>query len=416
MSALLTLTMALTRNFLRSRSGLFFGLIFPILLLLIFGAVFGSPGSSQYGLYVQNLDLGKDGRPTQLSSAFIKAINGSLLSVRPLAGDQDAEAFLRSAAASFSNPRVLIIPPGFQQRAMNYSALVRLRIIMDALNSTLRQQNLTQPQRQQIEQFLAQLKGLAEALPPLRPELRLLTLPGDPLAPTIGGILEVASSRFAEALLGENVTIGLTYEQVGAKTLRPMDYYLPGVVAAFIMSNGVIGVASYVSEHRRRGVLKRLSATPLSKSTWVLANALSQASISYLLFVVLSLMAWALFGTRQVAEPVGLLLVALGSLAFCGLGVLLAGLIRDVEGAVGAANAIAFPMMFLSGAFWPLEIMPAWLQALAKFLPLYYLHTGLRAALVLGDVADALPAALIMAALAAALLLAGSASIRWREA
>jgi len=57
---------------------------------------------------------------------------------------------------------------------------------------------------------------------------------------------------------------------------------------------------------------------------------------------------------------------------------MIAGLVKDPEAASGIGNAIALPMMFLSGSFWPVEIMPKYLQTIAKFLPLTYFSDGSR--------------------------------------
>lgn len=66
---------AVIKNWLRSRSGLFFSIMFPVLLLLVFGAVFGGEGTSTYTLFIQNLDI--DETPTELSDAFVKALNST---------------------------------------------------------------------------------------------------------------------------------------------------------------------------------------------------------------------------------------------------------------------------------------------------------------------------------------------------
>ncbi len=73
-----TVLKAVTKNWIRSRSGLFFSIMFPILLLLVFGAIFsGFGGSSTYSIYIQNLDVDSQGHATELSSAFITALNST---------------------------------------------------------------------------------------------------------------------------------------------------------------------------------------------------------------------------------------------------------------------------------------------------------------------------------------------------
>ena len=93
--------------------------------------------------------------------------------------------------------------------------------------------------------------------------------------------------------------------------------------------------------------------------------------------------------------------VVLDVFAFVGLGMILTRVAREAESAAAAANAVMFPMMFLSGTFFPVEMMPEFLQKVAKVLPLFYVNEGLRASMVLVDHMAALRCALIVGAFAA---------------
>ena len=77
MRRILIIFNAVTKNWLRSRSGLFFSILFPILLLLVFGGAFGGGGPTTYSLFVQNLDTATAGTPTGLSNAFVEALNST---------------------------------------------------------------------------------------------------------------------------------------------------------------------------------------------------------------------------------------------------------------------------------------------------------------------------------------------------
>jgi len=78
MNRAITISNYVLRNWIRSKTGVFFSLLFPVLLLVVFGAIFGGGGgSSSIGLYVQNFDVQADGKATPLSSAFISAVNAS---------------------------------------------------------------------------------------------------------------------------------------------------------------------------------------------------------------------------------------------------------------------------------------------------------------------------------------------------
>lgn len=108
-------------------------------------------------------------------------------------------------------------------------------------------------------------------------------------------------------------------------------------------------------------------------------------------------------------------LILLGSIMFSGIGMTLSGLFRDVEAASAVGNAIAFPMMFLSGTYFPLDMMPSYLQAVSKALPLTYLSDGLRYAMVYNFPEGVYTNLAIVGALAVAFIILGAFITRWKE-
>jgi ABC-2 type transport system permease protein len=88
---------------------------------------------------------------------------------------------------------------------------------------------------------------------------------------------------------------------------------------------------------------------------------------------------------------------------------------REAQSAAAAANAISLPMMFLSGSFFPIELMPGFLQKLAKILPLYYVNEGLRAAMIFKDSMAAVTSAAIIAVFAAVVFILGIIATKWEE-
>jgi len=109
------------------------------------------------------------------------------------------------------------------------------------------------------------------------------------------------------------------------------------------------------------------------------------------------------------------LFVVLDVFTFVGIGMILARIVKEAQSAAAAANAIAFPMMFLSGSFFPLEMMPRFLQAFARMLPLYYVNEGLRASMVFHDNVTALSYAAIIGSIAAVVFILGITATRWEE-
>jgi ABC-2 type transport system permease protein len=192
-------------------------------------------------------------------------------------------------------------------------------------------------------------------------------------------------------------------------------YYLPGLTAAFVMTNGVIGLTSAGSELKRNGALRRLSATPLTKLEWLLGNFLSQIILAFALAVVMLALGFALYDGSVLINAYSVVVLFLGALLFSGVGMVLAGLVKDPEVASGLGNLIAFPMMLLSGTFWPISSMPSYLQTVANALPLTYFADGLRNPMVSADFSAAFTDLVVVAVFAMALIMLGARFTRWKE-
>lgn len=194
-----------------------------------------------------------------------------------------------------------------------------------------------------------------------------------------------------------------------------MSYYVLGLTAAFVMTNGVIGLTNVGSELKRNGVPRRLSVTPLTKVEWLLGNVLSQVVLAFALAAVMLILGVALYNVSVLINVYFMVALLLGALLFTGVGMSLAGLVKDHETASGLSNLIAFPMMVLSGTFWPISTMPQYLQTVARALPLTYFADGLRNSMVSADFSAAFTDLVVVAVFAMALMLLGARFTQWTE-
>ena len=103
-----------------------------------------------------------------------------------------------------------------------------------------------------------------------------------------------------------------------------VSHFLPGLTAVFIMANGVIGLTKVGSELKRNGVLRHLSATPLTKLEWLLGNLLSQTILALALAVVMLVLGSALYNVSVLINPYSVAVLFLGVLLFSGAGMALA--------------------------------------------------------------------------------------------
>jgi ABC-2 type transport system permease protein len=419
MRRLYAIFVALLKSWLRSKAGIFFSFLFPIMLLIIFSTVFGGGGSTEYMLFVQNFDVeGGDGTPTELSQAFMDALEATdTFSIQYLDTDVDVPVYVKDNPSFSFLYRVLVIPKGFQEKAAGKSMSVRVSVVLDTLTLMTDQYAiyLQEPDLDQIRKGQTILSTLKNELPAESPVVVLMAEANDAAAPAISGIIYGVANAFSNNLIGTEDVLTIAGEPLEHRELRIVDYFLPGFIAAFIMTNGIIGATSTISEYRRDGQVKRLAATPLPKMYWILGNILQQTVLAFILTGAMIMLGWIIFGVKLIPDLYALSLIFVGAVAFCTVGMVLGGIIKDVEAANGAGNAIAFPMMFLSGAFWPIEQMPEYLQSVAKVLPLHYFHDGLIQTMIYKNPAQPVNAFLVLGGFAVVFILVAIKVTKWKE-
>ena len=121
------------------------------------------------------------------------------------------------------------------------------------------------------------------------------------------------------------------------------------------------------------------------------------------------------FDMSATLTPLVLAFLAIGVLLFAGIGMLLGTVIRDPETGVAIANAIGFPMMFLSGSFFEIASFPPYMQTVAQFLPLTYLNDGLRDTMIYGNTESALGNLAVMIVIAVIFFVLASKLMSWKE-
>ncbi|HII40619.1 MAG TPA: ABC transporter permease [Thermoplasmata archaeon] len=366
MNRILADLLSFGRQYMRSRVGAFFTFIFPILLILLFGAIFTQGGSGAFTLTTQDIDN------TTLSHAYIDALNNTgLVHISLIPNNVNLETYIRDNSLTVA----LRIPWAFEQDVIACRA---------------------SPTHCHVN----------------------LTLYGDPSKSTFGsaqGLLQAVAQQMNFQLANASAVVGVDVKSVASSQYSYMDYFLPGIVGMTVMTTSMYSMTSICGEYRTRRYFKLLATTTLRKYEWLTSKILW-----YILSLVLSLFVTVAVGmlvwdVHVVIDPIALAFIAVGALLFTSLGMLFGTVVRDPESGVAVANAIGFPMMFLSGSFWPLEQMPSYLQTVSKALPLTYLNTGLRDTMVFGNTGSALLNLAIVSALAAALFLLAAKLVSWKE-
>jgi len=351
---------AFGRQYMRSRIGAFFAFAFPLILILLFGAIFSGQGSTQIPLYVQDLD------GTLTSQSFVAALNNTkVIEYHQIPTNVDILTYIQENAINTA----LLVPAGFEAAI-------------------------------------------------LRNESVNVTLYGDPTLSTYG----IAASAVSGAATAENFRIAMAFPVIRMDTHRVtqtqfkfIDFFLPGMIGFTVLTNALFAMTPTAAEYRTRKYFKFLATTTLTKGEWLLAKVLFYTIImtaSALIMFTVSALVW---GGQAVLTPVTFAFIAAGCFEFTSLGMALGMYAKDVETASAVANAIGFPMMFLGGTFFQIEAMPPIIQGLATVMPLTYLNEGLRATMIFGNETRALLYLGITVALGLAFFLVPAKLLSWKS-
>lgn len=190
-----------------------------------------------------------------------------------------------------------------------------------------------------------------------------------------------------------------------------ISFLVPGVLALAVMSTAFTGQAIATGYERAYGVLTRLGATPLSRTQLMLAKTIGVLAVEVLQALLIGAvgagLGWRIHGNPGVA----LLLLVVGTAAFSGLGLLMAGTLR-AEATLAGANGLYLVLLLLGGVVFPLTRLPGWVQAIAHVLPTPALSHGLRTALERGGGLDKSDL-LVLAIWAVAAIALAARTFRW---
>jgi ABC-2 type transport system permease protein len=168
-------------------------------------------------------------------------------------------------------------------------------------------------------------------------------------------------------------------EEINDRSLSPFDYTFAGLLGFAIIGMGIFGPVNVFPELKKMGILRRLSTTPLKVWQYFLSTMIGQAIIGLLALAIMFAVAIGVFLLQVVGNWFELaLFIVLGIVTILGIGLALGGWAKNERQAAPLTNIIVFPMMFLSGTFFPRYLMPEWLQNISAFLPLTPIIDGIR--------------------------------------
>jgi len=349
---------------LRERVTLFWFLAFPLFLLTILTAIFGSlgtPNPTSLSVSLVNLEPRREG-PADFAAVVEEAFahlgasdthgRDPLFHLRRPAIGEDPQEFLdreRDAVRIGDRALLIEIPAGFHQRldaaiaGDGPGAEIRVYTSGGRISSDLA--------RSIVDQVVAAVNG------------RILSAVGrfDP----------------SRALTVERASIGSS----GGDPLY-IDFLLPGVVLMAFFTAGLFGVPGTILFGRERRILKRYWVTPLDSRRFLVGFSIGHLALCALQFAALLLLGRFAFGARVgFASPTAVGFLLLAAVVFLAFGFLISSVARTANAGMAIANVLNLPMMFLGGLFFPIGELPAVLRGIMFINPVTYLADGLRASL-----------------------------------
>jgi ABC-2 type transport system permease protein len=175
------------------------------------------------------------------------------------------------------------------------------------------------------------------------------------------------------------VLFGLIYQGEMWGEITPISYILPGIIVMAVMSTCIVITTSGVVGDREKGIFRRLSLTPLKRQTLIggqIATRYFVVLIQTIVLIAIGILAFDVTVGGNYLLFWGAL--TLGALTFFAMAFALTTFIKSEKGVVPAAMAFLFVLMFLGGCFYPIDVMPEFLQPFCKVLPSFQLNESLR--------------------------------------
>ena len=317
-----------TKRFFRDRTALFFTIIFPLIFLFVFGSLNSGSGDVSFNVAVIN------NSDSQFAADFVKQssqsevlkVNSDITSL-----DQAKEKMTRSELDA-----TIILPESF---------------------------GLTQPGAQ----FPS---GEAEIV---------YTQNSQASATALTAILDAQFKAVNSTIVTTVTPFTVKGTQLNENSLSAFDYTFAGLLGFALIGMGIFGPLNVFPELKKMGILRRLSTTPLRVWQYFLSTMIGQAAIGMLSFAALFIVAIFVFNLEIVGNWFELIaFLLLGMVTILGIGLALGGWAKNERQAAPLSNIIIFPMMFLSGTFFPRFLMPEWLQNVSALLPLTPIIDGIR--------------------------------------
>lgn len=316
------------RRVFRDRVALFFTFLFPLIFLFVFGGIFGHGSGSSFNVAI---------------------INDS--------SSQYAQQFVANAESS--NQKLLKV-----DKSITTLSEANEKMGRGALNATI--------------ELPASFGKLVNGMPSGRAIVHY-TENNQQAAQTLTSVLQ-AEFQGTNATLVKTVTpFTVTSTQTNERSLTAFDYTFTGLIGFAILGAGIFGPMNVFPELKKMGILRRLHTTPLRVWQYFMSTMMGYAVTGLMSIGLMFIVAIAIFHLKVVGSYIDLtIFLAFSIIMVLGIGLALGGWAKNERQVAPLGNIIVFPMMFLTGVFFPRFLMPEWLQSITTYMPLTPVIDGAR--------------------------------------
>ena len=317
-----------TKRFFRDRLALFFGILFPLIFLFVFGSISKGSGGTSFNVAIVNQSKSSFSGEyiKQLESNKVFKVNKSVTTL-PAAKDKMDKNQLDGT---------IVLPGNFGsvQPGQHYPT------------------------------------GQAEVV---------YTQNNQSAGQTLTSVLESSFKPINAKLVSTPQAFTAVGKQLNEKSLSSFDYTFAGLLGFSIVGLGIFGPVNVFPELKKQGILRRLHTTPLKVWQYFVSTMISQAIIGLVSLSVMFIVALTVFNLKVVGNylETGVFLV-ISIFTILGIGLAIGGWAKNERQAAPLSNIVVFPMLFLSGTFFPRFLMPEWLQTVSNYLPLTPVIDGVR--------------------------------------
>jgi ABC-2 type transport system permease protein len=317
-----------TKRFFRDRLAIFFSIIFPLIFLFVFGSLNSNNSSISFNVALVNESS------SSYAQEFVKQTeDGGVLKINKDVTSLDAakEKMSRSELDA-----AIVLPKSFGE----------------------------------VEPGKQYPSGTAQVI---------YTQNNQQSGTALTSILESQFKAINANLVPSDTPFTVQGEQLNEKSLTAFDYTFAGLLGFAIIGMGIFGPINVFPELKKMGILRRLSTTPLRVWQYFLSTMIGQAIIGLVALAIMFIVAILVFHLQVVGNWLELIIFLIASITMIlGIGLALGGWAKNERQVAPLANIVVFPMMFLSGTFFPRYLMPDWLQNVTTFLPLTPVIDGIR--------------------------------------